>query len=308
MKWTITTCFVFLCFAHVPAARASSEINAFAPGVTTAYAVIRERDGDVWYVSGQAFEAWGTGARTAADYDISLTDKSGDMFVGDFDANISAGSYHIVTHYQAGGAPADTDPAVWTEYGYWDGDEWFGGSLASDVNNVDFPTKEEIREEIDSNSTQLALIVADTNELQTDWTDGGRLDVILDAIKAMTDLIAIEVTDVATGEDANSFIVTDIIEVDDALDFHIVMVTDGDDGHSELRWIARLEADKTITVDRDFGFTPAAGDIVRVMGTGYGGWLRWIANHINVAPETVDFRTGARTGGTATLNADDEDP
>lgn len=30
--------------------------------------------------------------------------------------------------------------------------------------------------------TETALIVADTNELQTDWTDGGRLDLILDAI------------------------------------------------------------------------------------------------------------------------------
>jgi hypothetical protein len=37
-----------------------------------------------------------------------------------------------------------------------------------------------IRAEIDSNSTQLAAIVADTNELQTDWADGGRLDLLLD--------------------------------------------------------------------------------------------------------------------------------
>jgi hypothetical protein len=30
-------------------------------------------------------------------------------------------------------------------------------------------------------------IVADTNELQTDWTNGGRLDLLLDAVKAQTD-------------------------------------------------------------------------------------------------------------------------
>ena len=35
--------------------------------------------------------------------------------------------------------------------------------------------------------TQLAAIVADSNELQTDWTNGGRLDVLIDAIKAKTD-------------------------------------------------------------------------------------------------------------------------
>lgn len=41
-----------------------------------------------------------------------------------------------------------------------------------------------IRAEIDANSTQLAAIVADTNELQTDWADGGRLDLLLDGASA----------------------------------------------------------------------------------------------------------------------------
>jgi len=35
---------------------------------------------------------------------------------------------------------------------------------------------------MDSNSTQLAAIVADTNELQTDWANGGRLDLLLDQV------------------------------------------------------------------------------------------------------------------------------
>lgn len=43
------------------------------------------------------------------------------------------------------------------------------------------PTAAENRAEMDSNSTQLAAIVGDTNELQTDWANGGRLDLILDA-------------------------------------------------------------------------------------------------------------------------------
>lgn len=37
--------------------------------------------------------------------------------------------------------------------------------------------------------TQLTAIVGDTNELQADWANGGRLDLIIDAIKAVTDLI-----------------------------------------------------------------------------------------------------------------------
>lgn len=49
------------------------------------------------------------------------------------------------------------------------------------------PTVAAIRAEIDSNSTQLAAIVADTSELQTDWVNGGRLDLLLDGVKAVTD-------------------------------------------------------------------------------------------------------------------------
>jgi hypothetical protein len=47
-------------------------------------------------------------------------------------------------------------------------------------------TEASIRAEMDSNSTQLAAIVADTNELQTDWADGGRLDLLLDGASAPT--------------------------------------------------------------------------------------------------------------------------
>ena len=43
------------------------------------------------------------------------------------------------------------------------------------------PTVVQIRQEMDSNSTKLIDIVADTNELQSDWVDAGRLDLILDS-------------------------------------------------------------------------------------------------------------------------------
>jgi len=42
-------------------------------------------------------------------------------------------------------------------------------------------TAEDVRIEMDANSTKLAAILADTNELQADWVNGGRLDLILDA-------------------------------------------------------------------------------------------------------------------------------
>ena len=55
------------------------------------------------------------------------------------------------------------------------------------ANTTTPPTAAAIRSEIDSNSTQLAAIVADTNELQTDWADGGRLDLILDELTTQCD-------------------------------------------------------------------------------------------------------------------------
>ena len=48
------------------------------------------------------------------------------------------------------------------------------------------PTVGQIRTEMDDNSTQFTAIVADTNELQTDWVNGGRLDLILDAVNTDT--------------------------------------------------------------------------------------------------------------------------
>jgi len=102
----------------------AGEVAVFYQSDITLYAVVRNESGEVWYVAGKVFEAWGTGGRTAADYDIALTDKTGGMFVGDFDANIDAGYYYIVAHQQAGGSPADTDPAINREYGYWTGSVW----------------------------------------------------------------------------------------------------------------------------------------------------------------------------------------
>lgn len=55
-------------------------------------------------------------------------------------------------------------------------------AVLSAIAALSIPTAAQIRSEIDSNSTQLAAIVADTNELQTDWANGGRLDLLLDTV------------------------------------------------------------------------------------------------------------------------------
>lgn len=61
------------------------------------------------------------------------------------------------------------------------------GRVDATISSRSSHTAANVRTEMDSNSTQLAAIVADTNELQVDWVNGGRLDLLIDAIKAVTD-------------------------------------------------------------------------------------------------------------------------
>lgn len=53
-----------------------------------------------------------------------------------------------------------------------------GTTLDTKINTID-----------DFLDTEVAAILADTNELQTDWVNGGRLDSLIDAIKTKTDTI-----------------------------------------------------------------------------------------------------------------------
>ena len=99
----------------------SNEIHIDYSSGSTLYAVIRNEAGEVWYAGGQIFETWGTGGRTANDYDISLTDKGGSRYMGNFDSNIPAGRYSIQAFLQAGANPADSDNLVGDDEIVWSG-------------------------------------------------------------------------------------------------------------------------------------------------------------------------------------------
>ena len=90
----------------------ANEIHVNYTSGNTLYAVVRNGTADVWHVAGQIFEPWGTGGRTAGDYDISLTDKNASRYVGSFDPNIPAGRYSVQVFLQAGANPADGDSLV----------------------------------------------------------------------------------------------------------------------------------------------------------------------------------------------------
>jgi hypothetical protein len=99
----------------------ANEIHIDYASGNTLYAVVRNGAGDVWYITGQVFEVWGTGSRTADDYDISLTDKNGSRYVGNFDNNIPAGRYSVQVFLQAGANPADGDNLVGSNEIVWSG-------------------------------------------------------------------------------------------------------------------------------------------------------------------------------------------
>jgi uncharacterized phiE125 gp8 family phage protein len=98
----------------------SNEIRQHYPTGFTLYAVIRNSAGLVWYPTGEVFETWGTGSRTAADYDIALTETQAD-YIGDFDTNVDAGRYDVQVYRQAGGAPADSDLLAGVREIVWSG-------------------------------------------------------------------------------------------------------------------------------------------------------------------------------------------
>jgi hypothetical protein len=99
----------------------ANEIQVNYPSGNTLYAVVRNAAGDVWYVTGHVLESWGMSGRTADDYDISLTDKSGSRYIGSFDTNIPKGRYSIQVFLQAGANPADGDTFIAGEEIVWSG-------------------------------------------------------------------------------------------------------------------------------------------------------------------------------------------
>jgi hypothetical protein len=106
----------------------ANELHTNYESGNTLYAVIRSKDGKVWYVNGMVFESCGTGGRDAEDYCINLADKGGSLYVGDFDENIPPGRYFVQVFLQAGASPANSDSLIAGKEFIWSGT----GEITSD--------------------------------------------------------------------------------------------------------------------------------------------------------------------------------
>jgi len=101
----------------------ANEVRTTFPTGFTIYATIREPDGDVYYPTGEAFEAWGTGSRDYNDYAIVLTEDHSHYTV-DFPSAISAetiNGYDIQLWRQKGSSPASSDICVAIQNVKWTG-------------------------------------------------------------------------------------------------------------------------------------------------------------------------------------------
>jgi len=116
--------------------------------------------------------AWATPA-TAGLPDINVKQISGDAGAADnLEAACDGGTYNV-------GGGAVVAASVTTKTGYAltaDYDAAKTAATQASVNIID-----------DFLDTEIAAILADTNELQADLVNGGRLDLLIDAIKAKTD-------------------------------------------------------------------------------------------------------------------------
>ena len=96
MKFRAAILTIMMIIVFFSAAFASNEIDIFYDSNYTLYAICRNAAGQAWDPTDQAFENWPDrtdSGDSAKQYDIAMTDKSADMYVGDFDTNISAGRY-----------------------------------------------------------------------------------------------------------------------------------------------------------------------------------------------------------------------
>jgi len=88
----------------------------------TLYFCAFQQDGDVFLTGGASDEVWGTGGRTAADYDEAMTEEDAcGHYKGSMAAGIGAGVYQICVYLQAGANPANSDVALAQGEIYWDG-------------------------------------------------------------------------------------------------------------------------------------------------------------------------------------------
>ena len=106
----------------------AAELELIYPvAASNLYAVVRRHsDAKVRDVVAAAWDTWADG--DIADYDIALTDKSGDLYQGDWPTGVVAGRYRVTYYLRAGATAAITDTIIASGDFNWDGAGLSSGS------------------------------------------------------------------------------------------------------------------------------------------------------------------------------------
>lgn len=164
--------------------------------------------------------------------------------------------------------------------------------------------------------SDIASILTDSNELQTDWVNGGRLDLLIDAIKAVTDDMKHFDDTIASIDTADTvFRLTNGLTANDDVNNAVVSIYDvtGSVWSGPRRITDYVHATKQITIDADTPFALQASDRVVIWNVSYAttaaggsisaGDIADIADAVH--DETMsDHLTEGTTG--AKLNASDK--
>jgi len=137
-----------------------------------------------------------------------------------------------------------------------------------------------------------------------------QLDPNITLIKAVTDVMRALTTTVADDNDANSFTLTAGAAAADAYRGATIYVRDATDAHWESRTVYEWTAGRIVEVDLPFSFTPAVDDVVILWGMGYFPMDVYDNQPVTPPPGviTIDRTAASGGGGTATLNAEGDDP
>ncbi len=105
----------------------AAEIELVSLSGNSIYCTIRRQsDAKVRDIANSAWDTWSDG--DIGDYDLALTDRSGDLYQADFPTDIASGRYTITFYLRAGGAPAITDLILHPRLDVtWNGADLSGG-------------------------------------------------------------------------------------------------------------------------------------------------------------------------------------
>ena len=170
MKKTITILILFSC----QLVYSGNEIRVYHASGSALYVMERNSSGQVFHLINNVFEDF----NDVNDYDITLIDKSGGMYLGNIDSNTPVGYYTLIAYSQTGAEPNITDDTfIGYEEGYWNGSVWFNDANQLQTIKTNLGYVDTDMQSVLSNQTVINNNITDSNSTIIAAIDSGISDV-----------------------------------------------------------------------------------------------------------------------------------